>query len=214
MSMTENEIKYKIILIADSNVGKTYMFKKIPNDAFCEKNISTIGMDRKSLNLEIKTNKEGEPEKKENCEIQIWDTAGQERFRSITTIFYRSSQGVLLIYDITNRDTFDNLHLWIQNIKDSLGNDDNYLIYLIGHKSELIDESQDQRKVTTEEGESLCKENGIIWGGEYNIKNLTKEELKNLFQKISELIFQKVGRVVDKREVIKNPQKRKKKLKC
>ena len=214
MSMTENEIKYKIILIADSNVGKTYMFKKIPNDAFCEKNISTIGMDRKSLNLEIKTNKEGEPEKKENCEIQIWDTAGQERFRSITRGYYRSSQGVLLIYDITNRDTFDNLHLWIQNIKDSLGNDDNYLIYLIGNKSELIDESQDQRKVTTEEGESLCKENGIIWGGEYNIKNLTKEELKNLFQKISELIFQKVGRVVDKREVIKNPQKRKKKLKC
>ena len=119
-----------------------------------------------------------------------------------------------MIYDITNRETFDNLHLWIQNIKDSLGNDDNYLIYLIGNKSELIDESQDQRKVTTEEGESLCKENGIIWGGEYNIKNLTKEELKNLFQKISELIFQKVGRVVDKREVIKNPQKRKKKLKC
>ena len=211
---TENEIKYKIILIGDSNVGKTKMFIKITNCEFCEKNISTIGIDRKTLNVEIKTNKEGEPEKKENCEIQIWDTAGQERFRSITTGYYRSSQGVLLIYDITNRETFDNLHLWIQNIKDSLGNDDNYLIYLIGNKSELIDESQDQRKVTTEEGESLCKENGIIWGGEYNIKNLTKEELKNLFQKISELIFQKVGRIYDKIEVIKNPQKRKKKLKC
>ena len=179
MSTTENEIKYKIILVGDSSVGKTCIFKKITTGVYNDKSISTIGMDRRTLNFEIKTNKEGEPEKKENCEIQLWDTAGQERFRSITKTYYSSSQGLLFIYDLTKRETFENLDEWIQNVKDSLGNDNSYLIFLIGNKLDLVEESPDKRDVTTEEGENKCKENGIIWGGECSVKDFTVEELEN-----------------------------------
>lgn len=217
MSTTENEIKYKIILLGDSSVGKTCIFKKITTGVYNDKSISTIGMDRRTLNFEIKTNKEGEPEKKENCEIQLWDTAGQERFRSITKTYYSSSQGLLFIYDLTKRETFENLDEWIQNVKDSLGNDNSYLIFLIGNKLDLVEESPDKRDVTTEEGENKCKENGIIWGGECSAKSFSEEEFQKLFQKFSELIFQKVGRVTNRGEVVKNnnaSQKEKKKLKC
>ena len=73
MSGNESKIKYKIILIGDSNVGKTCIFKKLATGQFSEKIISTIGVDRRTLSLEINTNKEGEPEKKQNCVIQLWE---------------------------------------------------------------------------------------------------------------------------------------------
>ena len=155
----------------------TCIFKKITTGQFNDKSISTIGRDRRTLFFEINTNKEGEPEKKGNCEIQLWDTAGQERFRSITKTYYSSSQGLVFIYDITKRETFDNLDEWINNAKESLGNENNYLIFLIGNKLDLAEENPDKREVTVEEGESKCKENGIIWGGECSAKSYTEEKL-------------------------------------
>ena len=216
MSASEKEIKYKIILLGDSSVGKTCIFKKITTGQYNEKSISTIGMDRRTLLFDINTNKEGEPEKKENCEIQLWDTAGQERFRSITKTYYSSSHGLLFIYDLTKRETFDNLDEWINGVKESLGSENSYLIFLIGNKLDLVEENPDKREVTTEEGENKCKENGIIWGGECSAKSYTEEKFKEMFQKYSELIFQKVGYVSNKGEVVKNNngEKIKKKSKC
>ena len=216
MSASEKEIKYKIILLGDSSVGKTCIFKKITTGQYNEKSISTIGMDRRTLLFDINTNKEGEPEKKENCEIQLWDTAGQERFRSITKTYYSSSHGLLFIYDLTKRETFDNLDEWINGVKESLGSENSYLIFLIGNKLDLVEENPDKREVTTEEGENKCKENGIIWGGECSAKSYTEEKFKEMFQKYSELIFQKVGYVSNKGEVVKNNngEKTKKKSKC
>ena len=204
MSASEKEIKYKIILLGDSSVGKTCIFKKITTGQYNEKSISTIGMDRRTLLFDINTNKEGEPEKKENCEIQLWDTAGQERFRSITKTYYSSSHGLLFIYDLTKRETFDNLDEWINGVKESLGSENSYLIFLIGNKLDLVEENPDKREVTTEEGENKCKENGIIWGGECSAKSYTEEKFKEMFQKFSELIFKKVGYVSNKGEVVKN----------
>ena len=217
MSASEKEIKYKIILLGDSSVGKTCIFKKITTGQYNEKSISTIGMDRRTLFFEININKEGEPEKKENCEIQLWDTAGQERFRSITKTYYSSSHGLLFIYDLTKRETFDNLDEWISGVKESLGSDNNYLIFLIGNKLDLVEENPDKREVTKEEGEKKCQENGIIWGGECSAKSYTEEKFKEMFQKYSELIFRKVGYVSNKGEVVKNNndnEKKPKRLKC
>ena len=215
MSASEKEIKYKIILLGDSSVGKTCIFKKITTGQYNEKSISTIGMDRRTLLFDINTNKEGEPEKKENCEIQLWDTAGQERFRSITKTYYSSSQGLVFIYDITKRETFDNLDEWINNAKESLGNENNYLIFLIGNKLDLVKENPDKREVTTEEGENKAKESGIIWGGECSAKSYTEEQFKEMFQNYSELIFKKVGYVSNKGEVVKNNKDEKiKKRRC
>ena len=216
MSISENgsKIKYKIILLGDSSVGKTCIFKKLTTGQFNEKIISTIGIDRRTLYFEINTSKEGEPEKKQNCEIQLWDTAGQERFRSITKNYYVSSQGLLFIYDITKRETFDNLDEWFKNVKDDLGNENNYLIILIGNKLDLAEENHEKREVTTEEAQNKCKENEIIWGGECSAKSFSEEQFKEIFKKYSEQIFQKVGYYTTKAEVVNNNGGDKEKKKC
>ena len=216
MSASEKDIKYKIILLGDSSVGKTCIFKKITTGQFNEKIISTIGMDRRTLYLEINTSKQGEPEHKQNCDIQLWDTAGQERFRSITKNYYASSQGLLFIYDITKRETFENLDEWFKNVKDDLGIDNNYLIFLIGNKLDLAEEKPENRQVTLEEAENKCKENGIVWGGECSAKNFSEEEFKDMIKKFSEQIFQKVGYISNKGEIVNNSSfdKGKKKSRC
>ena len=119
---TENteSITYKIILIGDSSVGKTCFFKKMTTGSYNEKTISTIGVYRKSLNITTNVNENG-VEKNKSFDIQLWDTAGQERFRSITKSYYKDSQGLLLLYDITNRESFEGLDKWITGIRDSLG---------------------------------------------------------------------------------------------
>ena len=215
MSNSEKVLKYKIILLGDSSVGKTCIFKRLATGEFNEKNISTIGMDKRTLNFEININKDGEPEKKHNCEIQLWDTAGQERFRSITKTYYSSSQGLLFVYDITKRDSFDNLDGWIQNVKDSLGSEDKFIIFLIGNKLDLVDDNPENRKITVEEALNKCSEYGLEWGGECSAKIFTEEQFKIIFKKFSEEIFKKVGFYSNKGEVVNNNiNKTKKKSIC
>ena len=174
-------ITYKIILIGDSSVGKTCLFKKLTTGKYSEKNISTIGIDRKSFPLKVKVEEKGE-EVEKNFTIQLWDTAGQERFRAITKGYYKDSQGLLLMYDITNRETFDDLDKWITGVKESLGEEDsqsenNYIIILMGNKLDLANDGA--RKVETSEAEQICQDNDIIWGGECSAKDFTVEELND-----------------------------------
>ena len=105
MSNKDDKIFYKIIMIGDSDSGKKTIFKKLSSGTFNEKSISTIGMDNRTLSLTINT-EEGEKE----IEIQLCDTAGQERFRSITTSYYKSSQGILFLYDITKKESLDSIN--------------------------------------------------------------------------------------------------------
>lgn len=184
MSNESNRIVYKMIIIGDSSVGKTCIFKKITSGVFIEKSISTIGMDRRTLTFTIEGNKE--------IDIQLWDTAGQERFRSITTSYYKASQGLILMYDITKRESFDNVGNWIDNVKDSL-EDNEYLIVLLGNKLDLAQAKPESREVTSEEAENYCKEKNIYWGGECSAKDFTEEQLKEIFTKYTYEIYKKVG---------------------
>ena len=184
MSNESNRIVYKMIIIGDSSVGKTCIFKKITSGVFIEKSISTIGMDRRTLTFTIEGNKE--------IDIQLWDTAGQERFRSITTSYYKASQGLILMYDITKRESFDNVGNWIENVKDSL-EDTEYLIVLLGNKLDLAQAKPESREVTSEEAENYCKEKNIYWGGECSAKDFTEEQLKEIFTKYTYEIYKKVG---------------------
>ena len=178
--MSDNsKITYKIIIIGDSAVGKTCIFKKITSNTFNEKSISTIGMDRRTLFFTIKDSKGSDLE----IEVQLWDTAGQERFRSITATYYKSSQGLLLMYDITKRETFSNVENWIENVNDSLGNNNDYLIVLMGNKLDLVKDKPEARDVTEEEAQKLCQEKNIFWGGECSAKDFSEEELRNIFTK-------------------------------
>jgi small GTP-binding protein len=211
-------IMYKIILIGDSTVGKTCLFKKMTTGAeFNEKIISTIGMDRKSVNFNIPIKDKNGIEKEKNFEIQLWDTAGQERFRSITKGYYKDSQGLLLMYDITNRETFDNLDKWIYGVRESMGNEkEKYIIILMGNKLDLVNEDSNARKVNTSEAEEKCKDCELIWGGECSAKDFTVEELENRFKIYTKEIYNKFGSNIVKSQIAKKiiSGKKKKKSFC
>ena len=211
--MSDNsKITYKIIIIGDSAVGKTCIFKKITSNTFNEKSISTIGMDRRTLFFTIKDSKGSDLE----IEVQLWDTAGQERFRSITATYYKSSQGLLLMYDITKRETFSNVENWIENVNDSLGNNNDYLIVLMGNKLDLVKNNPEARDVSEEEAQNLCQDKNIYWGGECSAKDFSEEELRNIFTKYTQEIYKKVGVNIVKGEMVtsNNNDNKKKKSFC
>ena len=229
--MSENDkkipkkISYKIILIGDSLVGKTCLFKKLTKGTYSTKNISTIGMDQKSLNKKVMVpedpNNDASPEIEKDFTIHLWDTAGQERFRSITAGYFKQSHGLILLYDITNRASFDNLEKWILAVTNVLGqaepnenNKKHYAVILLGNKADL----EDKRKVTYEEAEDVCKQFNIYWGGECSVQEMTNEELNDKFTEIIKEIYKNIGTGVDSGQVVKQlssvPKKKKKKDGC
>ena len=126
---------YKFILIGNSTVGKTCLFRKLSTGEFMEKGIASIGVEKVSLDVTINVDKNDKKEKKD-FDISLFDTAGQEKFRSITFNYYKGSDGILLLYDITNRNTFDNIELWVDSIKEAIDSnvDSRYAIILVGNK--------------------------------------------------------------------------------
>ena len=207
--MSEQKIEYKVILIGNSAVGKTSLFKKLTTGQFSEKNISTIGMDKRTLEVEIESNG------KKPVEISLVDTAGQERFRAITKNYFKESDGVLLLYDVTNIESFKNVEIWIESIHESLGNhkDSKYVIFLIGNKIDLIGVDGKERMVTEEEAKNICQEKDLVWGGECSVKNIEFSELQEKFQNYVKVIYDKVGEKIVTTQVVKKMDNYKKKKK-
>ncbi|KFO24681.1 Ras-related protein Rab-8A [Fukomys damarensis] len=130
---------FKLLLIGDSGVGKTCVLFRFSEDAFNSTFISTIGIDFKIRTIELDGKR---------IKLQIWDTAGQERFRTITTAYYRGAMGIMLVYDITNEKSFDNIRNWIRNIEEKM---------ILGNKCDV----NDKRQVSRERGEKLALDYGI-----------------------------------------------------
>ena len=152
------KIYYKIILIGNTQVGKTCFFKKLTKKIFVEKNISTIGIDKAKITKTISVPEDpfdsSSPEKEIEFTIDFFDTAGQERYRSITSGYYKNSQGLLLLYDITNRKSFEDIENWIKSVVENLGQKEsgskkNYSLILLGNKSDL----EEKRAISKEEAE-------------------------------------------------------------
>ena len=183
--------EYKLILIGNAGVGKTSIFRKLSTGIFTETNISTIGIEKKTFFIDIQNKKKS----KENIRVVLFDTAGQEKFRAITKNYFRGSDGILLIYDITDKSSFGQVESWINSIKDSIGKDTDskYVIFLIGNKLDLIGEEGNQRQVTEQQALEACKKFGMVWGKEHSTKNIGNEELKKLFESFTQTIYNKVG---------------------
>uniref|UniRef100_A0A3Q3AIS8 small monomeric GTPase n=1 Tax=Kryptolebias marmoratus TaxID=37003 RepID=A0A3Q3AIS8_KRYMA len=137
---------FKLLLIGDSGVGKTCLLFRFSEDAFNTTFISTIGIDFKIRTVELDGKK---------IKLQIWDTAGQERFRTITTAYYRGAMGIMLVYDITNEKSFDNIKNWIRNIEEHASSDVEKMV--LGNKCDM----NDKRQVSKERGEKLAIDYGI-----------------------------------------------------
>ncbi|KAK8803215.1 hypothetical protein WA158_000909 [Blastocystis sp. Blastoise] len=146
MTHTANQLikpdySVKLLIIGDSAVGKTCILMQYACHAFFRTYITTIGIDFK-----IKTiNVEGK-----NIKLQIWDTAGQERFRTITTSYFRGAEAVMLVYSVTNRESFNSVTNWMQQIYQHA--DPEIAILLVGNKIDL----EKDRVISSEEGSNLA----------------------------------------------------------
>jgi small GTP-binding protein len=143
--MTEEEKKehsFKILLLGDTSVGKTCFLKRYTDDTFQDAYLSTIGFDFKFKMVELKNGKK--------VKVQLWDTAGQERFRTIAKSYYKGAHGIILVYDVTNQKSFDNIKNWVNQIKEEASS--KVCIILIANK---ID--SDERVVSKEDGKALAK---------------------------------------------------------
>ena len=154
----------KLLTLGDSLVGKTSIVLRYSDDKFHQNKISTIGVDFK-VKMITKGN--------EKIKISIYDTAGQERFRNIVKHYYKGANGILLIYDISNRNTFEKLQFWLDDLKEN-ADIDNLFIYLVGNKND----KKEEREVTFEEGNKFAKEKNLPF---IEVSAKTGENINQLF---------------------------------
>ncbi|KAH9857484.1 GTP-binding protein ypt1 [Lenzites betulinus] len=135
---------FKLLLIGDSGVGKSCLLLRFAEDAFTDSYLSTIGVDFKIRTIEL----EGKTVK-----LQIWDTAGQERFRTIAAAYYRGAHGIIMVYDVTEAETFSNVKGWITEIERYASEGVKKLI--IGNKSDLVEKKVVEYSVAKEFADTL-----------------------------------------------------------
>ena len=167
--MAEADYTFKILTLGESGVGKTCILKRYVDNTFMKTHLATIGIDFKSkiVNIDNKIIK-----------IKVWDTAGQDRFRNITSQYYKGADGIVLVFDITDKESFKQVDYWINQISNS-----GICMVLVGNKSD----EKDKRVVTFEEGKELADslkvpyfETSALNGEGINLtfETLTKEILK------------------------------------
>lgn len=174
----------KLLLIGDSGVGKSCLLLRFSDDSFTTSFITTIGIDFKIRTIELDGKR---------IKLQIWDTAGQERFRTITTAYYRGAMGILLVYDVTDEGSFNNIRNWISNIEKHVA--DSVHKILIGNKCDM---DEDKRQVPTAKGQALADEFGIPF---FETSAKAKVNVENAFFCIARDIKQ---RLQDSAEATKN----------
>lgn len=190
----KGDIEYKFILLGDTSVGKTCLFKKITTGTFIDKNVSTVGIDRRTITIKCDIDDGNGNVKSKKIKVNLTDTAGQERFKAITKSYYKGSDAALLLYDITDIKSFEHIKEWVESIRNSLSKNDNkYTIFLIGTKIDLVENGKRKRQIELEEAKNKCKEYDMIWGGECSNKTFTDEQYKEIFKDFIKIIYDKIG---------------------
>ncbi|XP_050427923.1 ras-related protein Rab-37 isoform X1 [Adelges cooleyi] len=169
---------FKVMVLGDSGVGKTCLLVRFRDDMFLGGNyISTVGVDFRNKIISVDESK---------VKLQIWDTAGQERFRSVTHAYYRDAHALLLLYDVTNKTSFDNIRAWLSEIRDYAN--DHVVIMLLGNKADC---HPGDRMIKKEDGEKLAKEYSVTFM-ETSAKSGLNVEVA--FMAVArELLFKKTG---------------------
>jgi len=165
---------FKMLLIGDSGVGKSSLLLRFTDNTFVESFVATIGVDFKIKTMTI----DGATVK-----LQIWDTAGQERFRTITSTYYRGSHGIIVVFDITNPTSFQNIQKWLLEIERNANQDVSRL--LVGNKVD----KESERKVSYEEAKALAEQVGLTYA-ESSAKDCTN--VTEIFEKMGQDIKQRL----------------------
>lgn len=200
----EEEIKIKIMLLGESQIGKTSLIQRYVKNNFNLSYITTVGIDFQLKQIKMNN---------KSIKLQIWDTAGQERFKNITKSYFHSSDGFIVGYDITSRLSFTNVSTWLKEINDNAPEEIQKI--LIGNKCDL-----NEREVTTEEGQKLAEENGMKFF-ETSAKNdiNVKETFESITKDILDVQYKEEGEsrnslVIDRNIEKKKDEEKKKKGCC
>lgn len=160
-------------MIGSSGVGKTAILKRLVDDVFTGESQSTIGVEFIATSIEV----DGTAVK-----LQIWDTAGQERFRSIAKAYFRSAIGVILVFDLSDRKSFEDLNQWLSDVHSLC--DPNAVVTLIGNKSDLVE----QRTVTATEADSFAQLHQLTY---LETSALGGDNIQEAFQRTAAAVFRK-----------------------
>ena len=174
-----------ILLLGDTSVGKTCLISRYANGVFREDYIQTVGIDYVSKQ-EIINDK--------NINIKLWDTAGQERFKALTPTYLRGAEGIVLVYDVTNLESFESLKFWIESLKSNLG-ENSLPIVINGNKIDL-----DDRDVSSEDAKKFAQSNNFKY---FETSAKSGIGVDELFREIVNQILEKK----DKTEDVKDERK-------
>ena len=169
-SEQEAQIVLKLLLLGDSSVGKTSILLKYISNKFDESSISTVGVDYMDKIIDYN---------KFKIKLQIWDTSGEEKFRTITKNFYRNADGLLVVFDLTKKESYDHIRIWINEAKE---NNDKLKTLLIGNKLDL----KDERIVAIDVAKQFAEKNNLKY-----IETSAKDgtNINESFQAIIDLLF-------------------------
>ena len=189
----DSDITIKLLLIGNAYVGKTLIVQKFIDNTFSKSTVSTIGVDLQSKVIDINGKK---------VKYLIWDTAGEDRMKTMTYSYYRGCHVILVVFDVTERKSFQNVTTWVECI-DKFAKS-NVLRILVGNKTDL----KDKRIVTYDEGKKLAEDNGLKY---YEISALTITGLHEMFEDVAkeyvEIYEQKAYKNFQLKK-IENPKKR------
>ena len=170
---SEYDLIFKVIILGDSGVGKSCLTLKATKDRFEPKYAPTIGFDFLTFGIKINN---------KNINLQIWDTCGQEVYRSLIGSFYRNSSLAILVFSVDNEKSFNNLEMWLNEVKSQSSVDMN--IILIGNKNDL----ENERKIDSEKEKEFCEENNISIFFETSAK--TGFNAKKVFVEAAKLLYE------------------------
>ncbi|EFJ22260.1 rab family GTPase [Selaginella moellendorffii] len=162
---------FKVVLIGDSAVGKSNLLTRYARNEFNHNSKATIGVEFQTQSMRING---------KEVKAQVWDTAGQERFRAVTSAYYRGALGALVVYDITRKQTFENISKWLDELRTYGGS--SVVTMLVGNKCDLTD----IREVSVEEGKELAESENLFF---METSALASTNVKTAFQNVVREIF-------------------------
>ena len=166
MLIEDERITFRVVVIGSSSVGKTSIINKFLHDKFNDKEPNTVG----ALYESFEDERNGQ-----QMAIQIWDTAGQEQYRSLATVYFRGAAGAIIVYDVTNTQSYNSLEEWLKTFRNS--NDSKTVIFVVGNKCDLSGD----RRVMPDEARKWAETNGCIY---IETSAATGENIDDLFKQL------------------------------